>query len=126
MSIDFKRISLEVIWREVILIYNRRAADSRPQIIPNKFSQLIFKGQPFEIMDGDNFSFNYEFLHQVFSSQKFWAHKIENVTLAEDSIQTKLTKIREALLIDLENYAKRIAVSDTIRTRLKGSSLWPK
>ena len=66
--IDMKRISLDVIWRELILRFNQRPIEHR--LIGDKFSELLFKGQPFEILDGDNFRFNDAFLQAVFAAQQ--------------------------------------------------------
>jgi len=66
--IDQKRISAEIIWRDLILIYNNNK--QLPRIIKEKFREMIFKGQPFEILDGDNFQFNKEFLLDIFFSQQ--------------------------------------------------------
>jgi hypothetical protein len=66
--IDQKRISAEIIWRDLILIYNNNK--KLPRIIEEKFREMIFKGQPFEILDGDNFQFNKEFLLDIFYSKQ--------------------------------------------------------
>jgi hypothetical protein len=66
--IDQKRISAEIIWRDLILIYNNN--NKLPKIINEKFREMIFKGQPFEILDGDNFQFNKDFLLDVFDPQQ--------------------------------------------------------
>ena len=66
--IDMKRISMDVIWREFMLLYNQRPNCHQP--IADKFTELLFKGQPFEIIDGDNFRFNYTFLKTIFDAQK--------------------------------------------------------
>ena len=66
--IDAKRISLDVIWRELVLLFNARPNENK--IVGDKFAELLFKGQPFEILDGDNFRFNEKFLRTIFEAQK--------------------------------------------------------
>ena len=66
--IDKKRILLDVIWRELTLLFNQRPNDHK--LFGDKFTELLFKGQPFEILDGDNFRFNDKFLKAVFEVQK--------------------------------------------------------
>ena len=67
--IDAKRISLDVIWRELVLLFNRRPNDEN-KLVGDKFAELLFKGQPFEILDGDNFRFNEQFLRTIFEAQQ--------------------------------------------------------
>ena len=40
------------------------------KLVGDKFSELLFKGQPFEVLDGDNFRFNDKFLKAIFEAQK--------------------------------------------------------
>jgi hypothetical protein len=81
--IDYKRISLEVIWREVILIYKYKNSTRKDySFIRDTFSRLIFKGQPFEILDGDNFQFNKQILLDIFQNE----FKIKNSRIRVVSI----------------------------------------
>ena len=66
--IDMKRISLDVIWRELMLLFNQVPDDYK--LVGEKFAELLFKGQPFEVLDGDNFRFNDKFLKAIFEAQK--------------------------------------------------------
>lgn len=59
-----------MIWREIILIYNYSRGAFNNQFVRDTFSMLIFKGQPFEILDGDNFQFNKQFLQDIFLEQR--------------------------------------------------------
>ena len=67
-TIDMKRISLDVIWRELMLLFNQRPDEHKH--VGDKFAELLFKGQPFEILDGDNFRFNEKFLKTIFEAHK--------------------------------------------------------
>ncbi|RNA20096.1 von Willebrand factor type A domain containing [Brachionus plicatilis] len=70
LSIDKKRISIEIIWREMILVFNclKNSQSNRNDflVIGKRYSELIFNSFPFEILDGDNFKFNKEFLEFLF------------------------------------------------------------
>ena len=66
--IDKKRISLDVIWRELMLMFNKRPTEHK--LVGDKFAEMLFKGQPFEILDGDNFRFNEQFLKTIIEVQK--------------------------------------------------------
>jgi uncharacterized protein YegL/GTPase SAR1 family protein len=59
-----KNLSLEVLWRNVIVCYPYQQNDVK-QLIHNKYTEYITAGYPFEIIDGDNFNFPYDFLHEV-------------------------------------------------------------
>ena len=67
--IDMKRISMDVIWRELMLRCNaeKQFGGERGSLIRDTFLHLIYKGQPFEILDGDNFRFHDQFLLSVFA-----------------------------------------------------------
>lgn len=69
--VDSKRISIEIVWREVALLTNASQeshAENNSEIFSNCL-ELMFKGQPFEILDGDNFDFNNAFLKNVFQQR---------------------------------------------------------
>lgn len=82
LLIGKKSISIEIIWREMILIYNCLKSSELNRsdylIVGKRFSDLIFKGQPFEILDGDNFNFNKEFLAGIF---KFNQQRIRIISI---------------------------------------------
>ena len=78
-TIDKGRISLEVIWRELALLFNHRPKDNT--LIGNKFADLIFQGQPFEVLDGDNFRLNYTFLKAIFEAKQRQALRIQVISI---------------------------------------------
>ena len=78
-NIDKKRISLDLIWRELMLMFNRRRNEHK--LVGDKFADLLFKGQPFEILDGDNFRFNEKFLKTIFEVQKQHQLRIRVITI---------------------------------------------
>ena len=69
LLIDTKRISIEIIWREIALATNTNENIQQNMQIFSKSLELIFKGQPFEILDGDNFYFNNIFLKNIFQNR---------------------------------------------------------
>ena len=76
---EFKTISLDVIWRELTLLFNQRPKDYT--LIGNKFADLIFQGQPFEVLDGDNFRLNYTFLKAIFEAKQRQALRIQVISI---------------------------------------------
>ena len=77
--IDIKRISLDVIWRELMLLFNQRPNEHK--LVGDKFAELLFKGQPFEILDGDNFRFNEQFLKTIFELHEQHQLRIRVITI---------------------------------------------
>ena len=68
-SIEKRRIiSMDVIWRELQLLFTQRPNDHK--LVGDKFADLLSKGQPFEVIDGDNFHFNDKFLKEMFEVQQ--------------------------------------------------------
>ena len=77
--LDTSRISLDMIWRELTLLFNNRPNEHK--LVGDKFTDLLFKGQPFEVLDGDNFHFNYKFLKAIFEGQQQQQLRVRVVTI---------------------------------------------
>ena len=59
-----KSLSLEVLWRNLIVCYPYQSKDIQ-RLISDKYAEYMMAGYPFEIIDGDNFHFASEFLFEA-------------------------------------------------------------
>lgn len=59
------RLSMEVHWRNAIVCYNHMHSDEQKCKLVQHYRDIIAAGQPFEIIDGDNFYYQSNFLEQV-------------------------------------------------------------
>jgi hypothetical protein len=59
-----QRLSLDIHWRNAIISW-KNLSDSDQQLLVNAYYNYIAEGNPFEIVDGDNFEMQSEFLTEV-------------------------------------------------------------
>ncbi|CAF0912558.1 unnamed protein product [Didymodactylos carnosus] len=72
LKIEDAFLSLEVLWRNSIVCYDHTPSDIQ-NLIRKAYYEFIASGFPFEIIDGDNFHFQHQFLEKVlkyFQGQK--------------------------------------------------------
>ncbi|CAF3393231.1 unnamed protein product [Rotaria sp. Silwood2] len=72
LSIENAFLSLEVLWRNAIVCSNHTPIDTQ-NLIQKSYHDFVAAGFPFEIIDGDNFHFQHQFLTKFFiqfSSQR--------------------------------------------------------
>ncbi|CAF1177923.1 unnamed protein product, partial [Didymodactylos carnosus] len=65
--------SLELLWRNAIVCQEYQADDEMQKSVTKSYQNFVSSGHPFEVIDGDNFHFHYEFLCRVladFSSKR--------------------------------------------------------
>jgi hypothetical protein len=70
----YEQLSLEIHWRNVI-IGSTSLPDAKQEMLVNAYRDYIAEGNPFEIVDGDNFEMQGKFLtevFQLFSNKKFF------------------------------------------------------
>jgi len=61
-------VSLEILWRNVIICYNQCASPYVQTCVLNAYLDSIKAGFPFEIIDGDNFYLPHWFLTKIFTN----------------------------------------------------------
>ncbi|CAF3087071.1 unnamed protein product [Rotaria sp. Silwood2] len=67
LSVARSFLSLEVIWRNAIVCYKHASSSDQNKIL-RCYIEYIKAGFPFEIIDGDHFYFQHEFLSEVMKS----------------------------------------------------------
>ena len=60
-----QRLSMEAHWRNAIVCYEHLPSDQQKQELVQHYQDMIATGQPFEIIDGDNFYYQSSFLEKV-------------------------------------------------------------
>ncbi|CAF1459074.1 unnamed protein product, partial [Didymodactylos carnosus] len=64
LSIENSFLSLEVLWRNSVVCYHHTTIDTQ-NLIRKSYYDFIAAGFPFEIIDGDNFYFQQQFLTEI-------------------------------------------------------------
>ena len=73
LVVEHAFLSLEVLWRNSIVCYDHTTSDTQ-NLITKSYCEFVEAGFPFEIIDGDNFHFQHQFLTRILS--KFDSKKI--------------------------------------------------
>ena len=64
LAVQHAFLSLEVLWRNSIVCYEHTTVDNQKLII-EAYTNFVAAGFPFEIIDGDNFHFQHQFLSKI-------------------------------------------------------------
>jgi energy-coupling factor transporter ATP-binding protein EcfA2 len=72
-KLESKTISIEIFWREINQFF---LLGRRNQKIFDAFTSFTLNGDPFEVIDGDNLSFPFEFLTAAFSKSTLAGKKV--------------------------------------------------
>ncbi|CAF3944102.1 unnamed protein product [Rotaria sp. Silwood1] len=101
LSIE-KTLSVEVLWRNAI-VCQKYDQSKNPKQLRESYSEYIKAGFPFEIIDGDNFFFQYDFLSKVM--QKFSQQKILIISIIgpQNSGKSTLLNYMFGTLFDVRN-----------------------
>ncbi|CAF1453477.1 unnamed protein product, partial [Rotaria sordida] len=73
LAVEHTFLSLEALWRNSIVCYNHTTNDKQ-NLLEKSYYDFIAAGFPFEIIDGDTFHFQYQFLKNIFN--KFASKRI--------------------------------------------------
>ena len=73
MTVENAFLSLEVLWRNCIVCYDHTSITTQ-QMILDSYTEFILNGFPFEIIDGDNFYCQHNFLQEII--QRFTKDRI--------------------------------------------------
>ncbi|KAL4501811.1 hypothetical protein ABPG73_019948 [Tetrahymena malaccensis] len=70
-QIQDNSISVELFWREIIQQWEIKKNNSNSHKIIEVYADSIYKGFPFEIIDGETFYYPFDFLQKCFSQPQF-------------------------------------------------------
>ncbi|CAF4011441.1 unnamed protein product [Adineta steineri] len=65
-----KRLTMEIHWRNAIVCYEHMKNSDDQETLISHYRHMIDNGQPFEIIDGDNFHYQSSFLEKVMIHMK--------------------------------------------------------
>jgi GTPase SAR1 family protein len=64
MAVENAFLSLEVLWRNLVVCYDH-TTNEKQSLITKSYCDFVEAGFPFEIIDGDNFHFQHQFLTKI-------------------------------------------------------------
>ncbi|CAF3017611.1 unnamed protein product [Rotaria socialis] len=98
-----KRLSMEIHWRNALVCYDHIPCDAQKQELVQHYRDMIASGQPFEIIDGDNFYYQSSFLEKVMVDMKFSKVFVISIIGPQNSGKSTLLNYMFGTLFDVRD-----------------------
>ena len=97
-----KKLSIDVLWRNAIICSQYEPEDVQ-QHLQKQYSQYIQAGFPFEIIDGDNFYFQYSFLYEALQPFRSYRTLVISIIGPQNSGKSTLLNYMFGTLFDVRD-----------------------
>jgi ribosome biogenesis GTPase A len=97
-----KKLSIDVLWRNTI-ICSQYETEEVQQYLQKQYSEYIKAGFPFEIIDGDNFYFQYSFLYEALQPFRNYRPLVISIIGPQNSGKSTLLNYMFGTLFDVRD-----------------------